>query len=266
MSHIRNPIISDKEKILSFCQNTFSWGDYIEEVYDDWTSEGELAILEENNIPIGMCHGVSYIDEGIVWIEGIRVHGDYRRNGFAEKMVKHIERNAKNSGIKHACMIIESGNKPSLSLAEKIGYSTQKQWNYFPLIAQKNFIDVRFDHVTFDDLNGTVIRYVDSWRWIPITKLNFERLNSKNNVLCIKNNDGIQSLGIISETVSFNDTIILTIIFGVDDDIKKIISYAQNFAAEKNYTKIRILTEQDTLPLIGNLGEKFSFHLLKKNL
>jgi GNAT superfamily N-acetyltransferase len=266
LSHIRNPIISDKEKILSFCQNTFSWGDYIEEVYDSWITEGELAILEENNTPIGMCHGVPYIDEGMIWIEGIRVRDDYRRNGFAEKMVQHIERNAKNSGIKHASMIIESGNKPSLNLAEKIGYSTQKRWNYFSLVAKKNPINVEFDHVTFDELNHRLMHYVDSWRWIPITRLNFERLDSKNNILCIKNNEEIQSLGIISETISFNDTIILTIIFGVDDDVKRMIHHVQNFAAEKNYTKIRILTEQDSLPSIDDLGEKFSFYLLKKNL
>ena len=40
LSHIRSPIISDKEKILEFCQNTFSWGDYIDEVYDFWINEG----------------------------------------------------------------------------------------------------------------------------------------------------------------------------------------------------------------------------------
>jgi len=266
MANIRNPIISDKEKILSFCQNTFSWGDYIDEVYDSWLTEGKLAILEENNIPIGMCHGVPYIDEGMIWIEGIRVNDDYRRNGFAEKMIYHIERNAKDSGIKYASMIIESGNKPSLRLAEKIGYNIQRKWNYFPIKSEKNSIDIKFDDVTFDDLNDTVVHYVDSWRWIPVTRLNFERLNSENNILCVKNNEEIQSLAIISETISFYDTIILTIIFGVDNDIKKMISYTQNFAAEKSYTKIRILTEQDTLPLIDDFGEKFSFHLLEKNL
>ena len=110
------------------------------------------------------------------------------------------------------------------------------------------------------------MHYVDSWRWIPIIESNFERLNSKNNILCIKNNGNIQSLGIISETVSFNDTIILTIVFGISDDIKRMILYAQNFAAEKNYSKIRILTKQDSLPPINNIGKKFPFYLLEKNL
>jgi hypothetical protein len=108
--------------------------------------------------------------------------------------------------------------------------------------------------------------YVDSWRWIPIIRSNFERLSSKNNVLCVKKDGKVQSLAMITEAVSFNDTILLTIVFGITDDIERMIIYVQNFAAEKNYTKIRILTEKDNLPPIDNLGKKFSFYLLKKNL
>ena len=44
------------------------------------------------------------------------------------------------------------------------------------------------------------------------------------------------------------------------------ILYVQNFAAEKNYSKIRILTKQDSLPPIDNIGKKFPFYLLEKNL
>jgi len=264
--HIRNPIISDKQKILAFCQNTFSWGDYIDEVYDSWIHEGELVILEQDDAPIGMCHGVTYIDEEMLWVEGIRIHHNYRRKGLAEKMVQQIENNAKNSGIRYASMLIESENIPSLNLAKKIGYDIQAHWNYFPLESKRNSFTTMFDSISFDDLDHNIMHYVDSWRWIPIIKSNFERLNSKNNILCVKNNGNIQSLGVISETVTFNDTIILTIVFGISDDIKRMILYAQNFAAEKNYSKIRILTKQDSLPPIDNIGKKFPFYLLEKNL
>ena len=33
---------SDKKDILNFCQYTFSWGDYIHEVWDNWIIEGNL--------------------------------------------------------------------------------------------------------------------------------------------------------------------------------------------------------------------------------
>ena len=168
MINIRAPVISDKEKILAFCQNTFSWGDYVNEVYDSWIDEGELAILEQDGMPIGMCHGVTYLDERMLWIEGIRIHHDYRRNGLAEKIIQYIERNAKNSGIIYASMLIESENKPSLSLAEKTGYHIQAKWNYFALESKKNSITAMFDSISFDELDHDIIHYVDSWRWLSL--------------------------------------------------------------------------------------------------
>jgi RimJ/RimL family protein N-acetyltransferase len=42
---------SDKDTILRFCTDTFTWGDYIDRVFDIWYQEpsGELLIAEEND-------------------------------------------------------------------------------------------------------------------------------------------------------------------------------------------------------------------------
>jgi RimJ/RimL family protein N-acetyltransferase len=42
---------SDKDTILQFCTDTFTWGDYIDRVFDIWYQEpsGELLIAEEND-------------------------------------------------------------------------------------------------------------------------------------------------------------------------------------------------------------------------
>ena len=256
---------SDKKDVLNFCQYTFSWGDYIHEVYDSWIDEGDLVVFEEDGNPIAICHGVIYSEEEMLWIEGIRVRSDYRRSGLAEKLVLYIENNAKNSGIKHSSMLIESQNKPSLNLAKKIGYNKQAKWNYIPVESKKISLFTNFDSISFDELAELDIRYVASWRWIPLTKSNFEKLNSHGNILCLKKNGVVQSLGIMTESNSFDDTIILTIIFGVSDDIHKIISYVQNFSSAKNYSKIRILTTKDDLK-IDNIGKKFPFYLMQKTL
>ena len=158
MIHIRRAVTSDKQQILAFCQNTFSWGDYIHEVYDSWIDEGDLVIFEEDGIPIAICHGVTYSEEEMLWIEGIRVRSDYRRSGLAEKLVSYIENNAKNSGIKHSAMLIESQNQPSLNLAKKIGYNKQAQWNYIPVESKKNSFFTNFDSISFDELAQLDIR------------------------------------------------------------------------------------------------------------
>ena len=160
MAYIRNPIPSDKKQILAFCQDTFSWGDYIHEVYDFWTHEGVLAILDQDGTPIGMCHGVTYPEEGMLWIEGIRVRLSHRRHGFAEKLVSHLERNVKESGIIHAYMIIESENTQSLNLAGKTGYNIKSRWNYFPTVSKKNSIVMTFDTVDFEELKNLSLIHI----------------------------------------------------------------------------------------------------------
>ena len=35
----------DRDLVLKFCKNTFSWGDYVEKVWDYWIDEGNLFIF-----------------------------------------------------------------------------------------------------------------------------------------------------------------------------------------------------------------------------
>ena len=265
MIQIRKPLTSDKQQILDFCTNTFSWGDYIHEVYDSWTKEGELVILEDDNVPIAMCHGATYTDESMLWIEGIRVREDYRRKGFAELLVSHLEKNAHDLGIIHANMLIESENVPSLNLAAKIGYERKSQWNYFAVESKKTCFSSLFDSVHYDELEYSKLQFVESWRWIPLTKFNFEKLNSSEQILCIKDNKKVQSLGIITDSKSFDNTMILTILFGKSYGIQKFIQYVQRLAIEKNYSKLRILTQQDEIP-VASMQKKFPFYLVEKKL
>ena len=112
----------DKKDVLNFCKNTFSWGDYIHEVWDNWISEGNLIVVENEETPISMAHAGFYPVEKMIWIEGIRVSENFRKKGIAEKMIHHFESNAKSQQFKLSRMLIASENTPSLALAKKLGY------------------------------------------------------------------------------------------------------------------------------------------------
>ena len=106
------------------------------------------------------------------------------------------------------------------------------------------------------------------FRAYPVTggiTFTYGGLKVSTNCNVLKKNGKINSLAIITESNSFRDTIILTIIFGSDDDIKKMILYTQNTSFTKNYSKIRILTEKENL-MISNTGNKFPFYLVEKIL
>ena len=163
-------------------------------------------------------------------------------------------------------MLIEYENIQSLNLVKKLDYKIISKWNYFSLPSIKNSHgEIKFESVDISEINLKNLRFVDSWRWIPLTKDNFRNLCLSGNVLCQKYNGVVESLGIVCESDSFDDTIILTIIFGTYDSIHKMILHVQNLSVKKGYSKIRILTEDDDLKM-DSLGKKFLFYLVEKTL
>ena len=83
--------VHDKDYVLNFCKNTFSWGDYIDRVWDIWIGEPNsiflvAVVVNENKIeiPIAIAHGI-LIPEKTVWVEGIRVDQVGARIWIAER-------------------------------------------------------------------------------------------------------------------------------------------------------------------------------------
>ena len=169
---------------------------------------------------------------------------------------------AKSQELKISRMLIASENNPSLTLAKKLGYQIISKWNYFSLeskqISQQNIILSNSCLIDCKELDIEKYHFIESWRWIPLTNERLKKLNSQNKIFCQKNKDEIIALGIITESESFENTIILEILFGTK--LETIIKFTQNFAYEKNYSKIRILTEFESLPEIKNLENKFPFY------
>src|SRR5437899_2601300 len=81
---IRNALEIDKSPVLEFCKNTFSWGDYIEDVWESWKSKKRLYVLEDERNVVGVYNLV--ISEKQAWVEGMRIHPGYRRRGLGKKM------------------------------------------------------------------------------------------------------------------------------------------------------------------------------------
>ena len=259
---------SDKKNVLNFCQYTFSWGDYIHEVWDNWINEGNLIVIENDQIPVSMAHAGFYPDEKMIWIEGIRVNNNFRKKGLAQKMIRYFESKAKSQEFKISRMLIASENNPSLTLAKKLGYKIISKWNYFSLeskqISQQNKILSDSCLIDYKELDVEKYYFIESWRWISLTNERFKKLNSENKIFYQKLGNENATLGIITESVSFENTIILEILFGTE--LETMIKFVQNIAYEKSYSKIRILTEFESLPKIENLENKFSFYLMEKKL
>ncbi|MBI5860312.1 MAG: GNAT family N-acetyltransferase [Nitrosarchaeum sp.] len=256
---IRDAINSDKFSVLNFCKDTFSWGDYIQDVWDYWLSEGNLLLVEKQ-YPVGMCH--AFFSKNQIWIEGIRIKSNFRRQGLASELIKHVESLAKEKQILFSFMLVDTKNSSSISMAKSLNYHIFQTWNFYSLFSQiNNNHKIQFGTV----LNYTQIpHYVKSWRWLALDEETLLSLYKQNKII-FSDNSGDISTAILTDSEHFDKTLIVTLFSGSQDNTLDIISYIQNYGAEKNYQKIQILTKEK-LFFLNTLEHKTTFNLMQKFL
>jgi GNAT superfamily N-acetyltransferase len=255
---IRDAINSDKFSVLNFCKDTFSWGDYIQDVWDYWLSEGNLLLIEKQ-YPVGICH--AFFSKNQVWIEGIRINSNFRRQGLASELIKHIESLAKEKQISFSFMLIDTENSLSLSMVKNLNYQIFQTWNFYSLLPQiNNNHKIQFGNV----LNYTKTHYVKSWRWLVLDE-ETSLLLSKQNKIIFSDTYGDISTAILTDSEHFDKTLIVTLFSGSQNNTLDLVSYIQNYGAENNYEKIQILTKEK-LPLLNTIEHKITFNLMQKFL
>ena len=209
----------DKDYVLDFCKNTFSWGDYIDRVWDIWITEPNSIFLvavnvNENKVekPIAISHGI-LIPEKIIWIEGIRVDPEYRSHKLATNMSLHILDYARKNGALHSSAIVSISNEKSKGLMEKLGFKVISTWSYLsikPIVLQElnnnnNFITDNSSSIKVANLEEyqSVLNYlnqsnifkasgkkfVNSWRWYDLTEDILRMMINNKQVIILVHND-----------------------------------------------------------------------------
>ena len=256
---IREANNSDKISVLKFCKNTFSWGDYVEQVWNFWISEGHL-FLGQKPEPVGICH--AFYSDNQVWIEGIRIESTFRRQNVASELVKHAEIIGLVKNLSFSYMLIDTENSISISMARSLNYELFQTWNFYSIEPRNN----SNYNVTFEkSINSKSFpHYVQSWRWLPIDDVTLKSFYEQNRIVN-SSIDNKNSIAIMTESKHFDRTLIVTLFSNSDESVCEILSFLQNFGWEKNYERIQILTKEK-LPNFDSLEYKISFHLMKKFL
>ena len=255
---IREANYSDKTSVLKFCKNTFSWGDYVEHIWDYWISEDYLLLAQKSE-SVGICH--AFYSDNQVWIEGIRIKPNSRRQSIASELVKHAEIIGLEKNLSFSFMLIDTENSISISMAQSLNYEIFQTWNFYTLEPRNN----SNHNVTFDKSANlkSHSHYVKSWRWLPIDDKILESFSEQNRIVN-SSIDNKNSIAIITESDHFDRTLIVTLFSNSGESACEILSYLQNFGWKKNYEHIQILTKEK-LPHFDTLESKISFHLMKKS-
>ena len=234
---IRLANFSDKPHVMKFCKNTFSWGDYIDEVWDHWIKDGGLFLIE-NDYPVGIAH--ANFSGNQVWIEGIRIDPNYKRKHYASKLIKKIESLAKEKGKLFSFMITDDKNTPSINMAKKNGFTSKQVWKFYTLVPKScHYYNVSFTK----KIPNHVTHYVKSWRWLPLDDSKITKFRKENRIIISEQDNNVSS-AILVDSSRFGKTLVVTFFSGSIITAKNILCYVQNFALWNNYSRIEILSKE----------------------
>ncbi|MEO9363545.1 MAG: GNAT family N-acetyltransferase [Nitrososphaera sp.] len=203
---IRRAKSADKEEILSFCTDTFSWGDYIDQVWDYWFSDksGRLFVVEDGDERIAMSHVAICPGSRSAWLEGVRVHPEYRRSRIATELLERMLAYAGRRGARQASAIVSSENAPSQRMMEKNGFSAVSRWAYYSTDQEFGRQKTRARLATLADLGGiweylqesqiyrlSAGTYVRGWHWYALDKKALRGLIREKSVAVTGDVDGV---------------------------------------------------------------------------
>jgi GNAT superfamily N-acetyltransferase len=116
---------SDKGEVLEISSKIWGGNDYLPHVFDEWFADPKSHLYgveaDDRIVAIG---NMRLVDGGkIGWMEGLRVHPDYRKRGFANMLTYHFVDLGRKLNVERLRYSTGGNNRASLKLARKAGFN-----------------------------------------------------------------------------------------------------------------------------------------------
>ncbi len=135
---IRIATMNDMEDIAAISRTTWDGDDYLEEKARGWIRDRSLYAGELNGKVVGTFR-LSAMPKGVLWMEGLRVHKDYRNRGYGRQLADASFKTGKKiiSSGKAGCMEFSTyfKNDESIHISISQGFEVV---NRFMLMNREN--------------------------------------------------------------------------------------------------------------------------------
>jgi GNAT superfamily N-acetyltransferase len=258
MMKIRPALRRDREQVLAFCKNTFSWGDYVDRVWDMWFSSGKrgrLLVCEHGGRAVAMSH-VAICPDGSAWLEGVRVRPDLRRSGVATDLIEGMLAYAGRHGARQASAIVAADNIASQRMVERNGFSVISNWAYYSTDAKisarktgARFAGAADLPAIWDYLKKSSTyrqsagRYVRAWQWYALDRKAVRQLVREGRVAVAGN--PIDGVAIINGDGYWDRKDVLQVTYlDSEKSVKDLISFAANLYSQGEFSRLHVLCHE----------------------
>ena len=122
---VRRLKTSDRDDVMEISRLVWEGHDYLSSVADEWLRDPNSHFygveVEGRVVAVGNLHLME--DHRTGWMEGLRVHPEFRGRGFANDITRGLVGKAGQLGVQRLRYTTSTGNKASLKLARMAGFS-----------------------------------------------------------------------------------------------------------------------------------------------
>lgn len=128
----------DKNDLTEISRNTWDGHDYLEKAAETWFNDSGFMVGEISGRVVA-CGKITELPGKVAWLEGLRVHPDFRGKGFgrimSERVLQEAVRLRENGRFHHIEFSTYISNMESRSMAEKQGFRIAE---FFHVIGLEN--------------------------------------------------------------------------------------------------------------------------------
>lgn len=120
----RPALPQDTQRVIDLSRLIWGGGDYLHLVWDEWLKESDqvLAVAEYAGRLAG-CGRLCLVSPGEYWLEGLRVHPDFRGRGFAHHIQHYLVARCRQMGGGIVRLLTAADRKPVMHMMDEDGFS-----------------------------------------------------------------------------------------------------------------------------------------------
>lgn len=120
---VRPALPNDREAIGEFTTDTFKWGDYVSEVFNEWLEREDTYVVVaegDDRRPVALG-AVRMLSPSEAWYSAARVHPEFRGRGIAAAVFSALRTWAREQGAVVGRLLVEDWNEAAIRHVEKTG-------------------------------------------------------------------------------------------------------------------------------------------------
>jgi len=150
---------------MEFIRKVWGGHDYIPYVWDEWMADKKsvLDVVEVDGKPVGIGR-LRFLDDGTGWLEGARVHPDFRGRGLASEVGRALMRVGRGKGVTEYRLTSGSRNKTAHRQIAKLGFREISRVSVYEAAKVARFKPQRGVRVAREADATDVLRMIESSR------------------------------------------------------------------------------------------------------